>query len=227
MTPGSVEHLNTSTLLAEAECTAEHAKATLARELHDDLGGLLVAALMDTDWVEQHLELAPALRSRLGRIKEVLSQAIDKQRRILEELRPSLLDTMGLFAAVRWQHRKTCQNADLVCSASYPDTEPHLTQSATTALFRIIQGALIAATRQPSATSLYLGIEALDGVLSIDIRHDGDTLAPNQQQNADVVTFWLLEHRVRALGGNVSITSPKAGGMHVTAEIPLDSIVLR
>jgi signal transduction histidine kinase len=221
VTLGSDETLDTSTLLAEAESSAEHAKSTPARQLHDELGGLLLAALMDTGWVEHHIALAPDIRSRLRRIKDVLSLAIDHQRWLVEELRPSLLDTMGLFAALRWHHRKTCKDASLTCSDSYGHDEPRLSAVIATALFRIIQTALLAATRQPSATRLHLGVVYWDGVLSIDVHHDGDRLTSQHRDQADVVSFWLLEHRVRALGGRLSISCPLTGGMRLAAEIPL------
>ena len=220
------ELLNASTLFAEAELSAERVKSTLARALHDELGSLLVAALMDADWAENQADLPPGVRNRLCRIKDVLSRAVKKQRGLLEGIRPSLLDTMGLFAALRWHHRKTCEDASLRCSSSYPDDELPLTDCAATSLFRIIEAALLAAANYPLATSLHLGISRQDNTLSIEVHHDGDVLPRQPLQPADEVRFALLEHRVRALGGGISIASLPAGGMQMTATFPLQNVVL-
>ncbi len=80
---------------------AEREKAVLARELHDELGGLLVGARMDISWAEQHLAGDdPGVKERLRRVQQSLSAGVDLKRRIIEELRPTLLDNVGLFAAL-------------------------------------------------------------------------------------------------------------------------------
>ncbi len=87
---------------------AEREKASLARELHDELGGLLVGARMDISWAEQHhAKSDPDLKLRLHRVQQNLSAGVDLKRRIIEELRPTLLDNVGLFAALRWQMKET------------------------------------------------------------------------------------------------------------------------
>jgi CHASE3 domain sensor protein len=89
---------------------AEREKAVLARELHDELGGLLVGARMDISWAEQHLAGDhPEVKQRLHRVQQNLSAGVDLKRRIIEELRPTLLDNVGLFAALRWQLKRRPQ----------------------------------------------------------------------------------------------------------------------
>ena len=96
-------------LSTHLQSVAEREKASLARELHDELGGLLVGARMDISWAEQHL--APPsvdIKQRLNRVQQNLSAGIDLKRRIIEELRPTLLDNVGFIAALRWQMKETC-----------------------------------------------------------------------------------------------------------------------
>ena len=91
-------------LSTHLQSVAEREKASLARELHDELGGLLVGARMDISWAEQHLSGDnPDLKLRLHRVQQNLSAGVDLKRRIIDELRPTLLDDIGLFAALRWQ----------------------------------------------------------------------------------------------------------------------------
>ena len=83
----------------------------------------------------------PDLKLRLNRVQQNLAAGVDLKRRIIEELRPTLLDNVGLFAALRWQMKETCGSAGLKCSESYPDEEPRFKSEASIALFRIAQEA--------------------------------------------------------------------------------------
>ena len=93
---------------------SEQEKSALSRELHDELGGLLVAARMDLSWLQQRLATSdPGIEQRFKRIHESLSAGVDLKRRVVEELRPTLLDNMGLFTALRWQFKETCRRTGL------------------------------------------------------------------------------------------------------------------
>ena len=95
---------------------SEQEKSALSRELHDELGGLLVAARMDLSWLQQRLPTSdPAIEQRFRRIHESLSAGVDLKRRVVEELRPTLLDNMGLFAALDGSSRKPAGAPD--CNA--------------------------------------------------------------------------------------------------------------
>jgi len=88
----------------------EEERARLSRGLHDELGGILLAARMDVTWMERHGPGEDAsVKQRLARLRNVLDQGIELKRRVVEELRPTLLDTMGLLAALRWQSEETCK----------------------------------------------------------------------------------------------------------------------
>ncbi len=103
---------------------SEQEKAALSRELHDELGGLLVAARMDLSWLQQRLPTTdPGIEQRFKRIHDSLSAGVDLKRRVVEELRPTLLDNMGLFAALRWQFKETCRRTGLRCTETIPETE--------------------------------------------------------------------------------------------------------
>ena len=94
---------------------SEQEKSALSRELHDELGGLLVAARMDLSWLQQRLPTSdPAIEQRFKRIHESLSAGVDLKRRVVEELRPTLLDNMGLFTALRWQFKESCRRTGLL-----------------------------------------------------------------------------------------------------------------
>jgi signal transduction histidine kinase len=140
---------------------SEQEKSALSRELHDELGGLLVAARMDLSWLQQRLPTSdPGIEQRFKRIHESLSAGVDLKRRVVEELRPTLLDNMGLFAALRWQFKETCRRAGLECTESIPEIEPKFNPDAAIGVFRIAQEALTNILKHAEAKSADLAIVA-------------------------------------------------------------------
>src|SRR4029077_3564221 len=112
------------------------------RELHDELGGLLVAARMDLSWLEERVDSRDAgVRRYFQRVHEALQSGVDIKRRVIESLRPTLLDNLGLVPALRWQVADACERAGLRHLERYPD-ELQLTPQASIAVFRIVQEAL-------------------------------------------------------------------------------------
>jgi signal transduction histidine kinase len=112
-----------SSLIEHIQGVMEHQKAMLARDLHDELGGLLVGAVMDLAWAEQHMSAPPAeLKQKLVRARQTLAAAIDMKRKLIEELRPTLLDNVGLFAALRWHVEAACKRAASRASSIYRRT---------------------------------------------------------------------------------------------------------
>src|SRR5918993_2677040 len=94
---------------------AEREKAALARELHDSLGGLLTPAKMDLAWLEARLGQDPQYAPKLKRLSSLIDEGIDLKRRIIEALRPSLLDHLGLSSALQWHVDDACRAANVDC----------------------------------------------------------------------------------------------------------------
>ena len=215
----------TTRRLAYFEASAEKEKARLARALHDELGGLLVAAAMDTSWAEQHLVDNPAVRDRLYRIRAGIAAAIQLKRQLIEGLRPTLLENFGLIAALRWYHEQNCECANLKCTGAYPTEECQVSLSASNVLFRVVQEALSIATRQSSARSVDLLVSVTAGHFCFCVTHDGDVLDEHDRDEADAVSIWLIEHRICALRGEVRVSHPATGGMVLKASVPWAEII--
>ena len=99
----------------------EDEKSKLARDIHDELGGILVSAKMDIAWVEEHMKKKdPQVSAKLERALQALDDGVQIKRRIIEELRPTLLDNLGLSAAVDWQVHEICDRAGLACTIATP-----------------------------------------------------------------------------------------------------------
>lgn len=181
------------------------------------MGGLLVAAAMDAAWAEQHANAPEEVRKKMQRVRHTLSAAVDLKRKMIEQLRPSLLDNFGLFAALRSHVKRTCGDAGVRCTEQYPTEEPSFTPDALTALYRILQEALAISLKQPSIQSIELSVKIDSGALKIRIAHD----APGVLADADTIALGAMKHRVRHIGGRMTRRSKRTGGMVLTAHVPL------
>jgi signal transduction histidine kinase len=210
--------LEVQRLVRHLQNAAELKETALAHQLHDDLGGLMVAAVMDLDSVRR---VKPALSQnaleRLDRVKRTLEQAIHLKRRVIEDLRPSTLDDLGLFAALRWQLKKTWGNSAVVCSETYPDIEPAFESGAAIVLFRIAQEALSIALMRAAVKSTDLTVRADPTNIWMRFSDDG---TPNTSEESAMLLA-SMRHRIRALGGKVEITDNEAGATALTVWVPL------
>jgi signal transduction histidine kinase len=207
---------------------SEQEKYALSRELHDELGGLLVAARMDLSWLQQRLPTTdPAIEQRFRRIHESLSAGVDLKRRVVEELRPTLLDNMGLFAALRWQFKETCRRAGLNCTETIPESELKFNPDAAIGVFRIAQEALTNILKHAEAKSAALVIGIEGNTFSLRVSDDGKGIPAMRLQNITSHGLASMRHRIAALGGTWEVRSPSSGGGTVViALIPLHRILM-
>jgi signal transduction histidine kinase len=208
-------------LVTHLQNAAELKDTALAHELHDDLGGLMGAAVMDLDSVSR---VKPALSQnaieRVDRVKRTLQQAIDLKRRLIEDLRPSILDNFGLFAALRWQLKKTWGNSAVISSETYPDVEPAFESGTAIILFRIAQEALSIALMRVALKSTDLTIRADAANFWMRFSDDGMHDAKNQSEDR-VMLLASMRHRIRILAGKVEISDNDAGATALTVWMPL------
>jgi signal transduction histidine kinase len=211
-----------SALIIHLQSITERDKASLARALHDEVGGLIVSAMMDVSWAEAHFDSCETeARQRLTRVKQILGTAIDIKRKIIEELRPTLLDNVGLFAALSWQLKNTWGRAGLVSTENYPDAELSFRPDVLIALFRIGQEALEISLIHEFVKSAALSVNVEHDTLTMRFSDDGRMAAPLAHHKRGRHTLASMRHRLRTLGGHVKITTPAAGGTILLATVPL------
>ena len=211
-----------SVLSTHLQRLSELEKANLARELHDELGGLLVASKMDAVWLRAQWPNPVAdVNLRLQRITRTLDEGLNLKRRIIETLRPSLLDNMGLIPALRWLFDETCRRAGLQCHEQLPTQDPHLSDDARIALFRIVQEALTNVLKHARAHTVTLAMDAHHQSLSLSIRDDGVGMQTslNRSMGHGLLN---MKHRAFSLGGECVVSSTPSGGTVVTATVPLE-----
>jgi signal transduction histidine kinase len=217
-----------SALSSHLQQLSEKEKAALARELHDELGGLLIAVKMDVSWLQKRSPSAldPDIQSRWTRVLKVLDDGVDFKRRIVESLRPTLLDNMGLLPAVRWITEETCNRAGLHYTESYPETEPLLADDAAIMVFRLVQEGLTNIVKHAHATEVRVEIALSASELLVWITDNGVGIASERRDAIGSHGLATMRHRVRSFGGNLDIDSLSPSGTQLRARLPL-ALVLR
>jgi signal transduction histidine kinase len=213
--------LDVQRLVTHLQNAAELKDTALAHQLHDDLGGLMGAAIMDLDAVSRvKPALSPDTMQRVDRVKRTLQQAIDLKRRVIEELRPSTLDDFGLIAALRWQLKKTWDNSAVLSSATYPDFEPVFESGTAIALFRIAQDALSMALLRVSMKSTDLCVRADPANFWMRFSDDG-TVNTEEQSEDPAMILASMRHRIQVLGGTIEVSESGANFTATTIWMPL------
>jgi signal transduction histidine kinase len=220
--------LELTALSTHLQGVSEQEKSALSRELHDELGGLLVAARMDLSWLQQRLPTSDAgIEQRFKRIHDSLSAGVDLKRRVVEELRPTLLDNMGLFSALRWQFKETCRRTGLRCTETFPAAELNFNPDAAIGVFRVAQEALTNILKHAEAKSADLVIVIRGDTFIMRITDDGKGITANRLKTSTSHGLASMRHRIAGLGGTWEVLSPASGGTVVTAEIPLANLLQR
>jgi signal transduction histidine kinase len=221
-----VEAQSSSGLVAHIQSATEHQKALLARELHDELGGLLVGAVMDLAWAEQHLSAPPAeLKQKLVRARQTLSAAIDLKRRLIEDLRPTLLDNVGLFAALRWHVQAICKRADVPCTIRLPDDERRFLPNIPIALFRIVQETYAVIVARGHTASADFAVAINGQALTMEIETNAPASSRAAVDDLEAHALAAIAYRIAALGGSFEHNAIPTGGAILKATFPLDSIL--
>src|SRR5262249_15153043 len=141
---------------------------------HDELGGLLVAARMDVSWLEERLASSdPEVLEHFKRVQDALLAGVDLKRRVVESLRPTLLDNLGLFPALRRQVADSCGRAGIRCIERYAKEELNLNPEAAIAIFRIVQESLTNILKHSRARNVEIIVEPRGNWLAVQIRDDG------------------------------------------------------
>ncbi len=216
-----------SELSTHLQSLAEQEKSALSRELHDELGGLLVAARMDVSWIEERLRTQdPELQAHFRRVHEALQSGVDVKRRVVENLRPSLLDNLGLFPALRSQVADTCRRAGLKCLERYPeDEEVRLTPEASITVFRIVQEALTNIVKHARARTIEVSIEPRTPWLVLLIRDDGIGFPLERLRALRAHGLAAMRQRAAGLGGQWQVRRPATGGTEIEVRLPLERVL--
>ena len=209
-------------LSAHLQSVREDERESISRKIHDELGQLLTALKMDLYWLRKHTTEEPAvLHKKIEAMTESVNIAIRSVQRITAELRPSILDDLGLLDAIDWQSREFESKTGIKSSVIVNTPPGDLTKAVTTAVFRIYQEALTNVFRHAGATEVSLQLSRRDGSIIAEIRDNGKGI--DEASISSYKSFGIMGMRERAysLGGEVYIEGEPGKGTVVRADIPL------
>jgi PAS domain S-box-containing protein len=204
-----------------SQTAREEEKSRISRELHDELGQNLTALKMDLSWLEAHAANDVAARAeRIRAMQSVLDSTVVATRRIAADLRPMMLDDLGLKAALEWLTQDFSRRTGVPCVLGIDDNLLDLDTSLQSALYRAVQECLTNITRHAQATQVKIEIHLSQAGVQLQVHDDG--VGMNEQARSKRGSFGLIgmRERIYILGGTVAIESQLGLGTHVTIDLP-------
>jgi signal transduction histidine kinase len=195
----------------------ESERSQLAKELHDELGGLITAAKMDMAWLQAHVgaTLDAASQEKFNSVVQMLNQAMMLKRRVVESLRPSLLDHFGLPVALRSHFDDACRQAGVECVVTLPDEITDLEPAVQLTLFRVAQEALVNLFARGKGRHVELVIDAEDDRYVMTVGDDSTAM-----DAAQLRSLAGMRHRVQGAGGYLEVDAVPGQGNRVRAYVP-------
>jgi PAS domain S-box-containing protein len=209
-------------LSAHLQAAREEERIRIAREIHDELGQALAGLKMDVAWLQRSLNRqAPPIASKLEDMSVLIDSTVQAVRRISAELRPSLLDDLGLAAAIEWQLDEFRERTGLECVFVSNLKNTALDTNRATALFRIFQEALTNVARHANASQVTVHLDEAPDSLSLSIQDNGRGISEEEMRQAKSFGLLGMRERVHLLEGEIDIHGAPGQGTTVTVRIPL------
>ena len=210
-------------LTARLESVREEERILIAREIHDELGQALTGVKLELSLLRDQLpDVAPAAHNRLESIAELVDATIQSVRRIATDLRPIVLDQLGLIAAIEWQTHEFQSRTGMECRLDIYLRSAPLSQAASTAMFRIFQEILTNVVRHAKASVVKITLQEQAGGLVLEVHDNGRGIT--ESELADPQSLGLVGMRERALllGGSITFAGNAEAGTTVRVRIPLE-----
>jgi signal transduction histidine kinase len=201
----------------------EEERTRIAREVHDELGQALTSCKLDLSWIASRLprQLKPLL-DKTRQLSEHIDSTIQTVRRISSELRPGVLDYLGLGAALEWQANEFQNRTGIKCDVQAHLPDQTLAQELNTTFFRIFQETLTNIIRHAGATLVSVNLKQSDGRIILQVRDNGRGISETEMINPSSMGLLGMRERAALLGGDFKIARlPRARGTQVTVSIPV------
>lgn len=207
----------------------EEEKSRIAIEMHDELGHTLTALTMGLR------RFGSVLRKKYGEVEvtgnqvsdlvQLVREATKTSRRIMSDLRPSVLNDLGLVAAIEWLAHEFESHYGIGCLVDAEDLDIDLPEGALIALFRITQESLTNVAKHADATSARVSLRIEDSVLFLDIADDGVGMSAEGTNSGGSFGLMGMGERALALGGQLSVDQESTGGTRVSVRVPISEML--
>lgn len=208
-------------LTGHLQTAMENERAAVARTIHEELGQALTALKMDLSWLQRQLQKDQGvLVDSIDTTLKYIDETINRVQKISAELRPGLLDDLGLVPAIEWQARQFQDRTGIACDLAVDLGDVNIDADLATALFRIFQEALANVARHARANRVRTQLQQRNGVLELEVKDDGRGITP--EQLAAPQSFGLISMRERAhsWGGSIDILGRPSEGTSVRVTVP-------
>ena len=208
-------------LASHVESVREDERTRIAREIHDEFGQFLTAVKMDLAWVSRRLPAGDEKSERLNQASALVDENVRLVQRIATELRPGLLDDLGLITALDWQANEFSKRTGLLCQLNFPEHDLKLDPSLNTTLFRIFQETLTNVARHAQASRVDVSLQEKDQTLLLSVHDNGRGITETELNDPYSLGLLGLHERVAQWEGKLIIRGEAGRGTTVTVQIPL------
>jgi PAS domain S-box-containing protein len=203
------------------QAAREAERTLIAREIHDEFGQALTALKMDLAWLARQLpDDEPRLADKIKTMGGLLDATLETVRRVAAQLRPGLLDDLGLVEALQWQAQEFAEHTGIKCELRLGEAEIRLGRDLDTAIFRIAQESLTNVARHAGATKVRLEMEARPDGWLLTIQDNGRGITDGQLADPKSLGLMGMRERARAWGGDIVIQGIPGRGTTVSVYIP-------
>jgi signal transduction histidine kinase len=203
------------------EHAQEEERRQLSRELHDEFGQTMAAALVELSRIQDEMIRDDGTKAQLARVKLELESSMRSIRDIALVLRPSMLDDLGLVPALRWQGREVARRSGLAVRVEADDNSKFLPDAYRTCIYRVVQEALHNVVKHASATSAVVDFKWTNEALVLTIEDNGNGFRPGLEKGMGLLG---IEERVGRILGHVKVTSLLGKGTTIYVTLPLPAI---
>ena len=215
-------------LAIRLEVAREEERARVARELHDELGQVLTSLKLEFMWLVDQLrssEPKPGIQlvNKLQSLIGLIEVSIQSVRQISSELRPAVLDHLGLHEAIQWEATKFEARTGIRCRMTWGlKTEP-ADRTWQLAIFRILQEALTNVARHAHAGAVRINARGRGRLVMLTIRDNGRGITKEQLSSVDSIGLLGMTERARLLGGRLTVAGSRGRGTTVTVIVPMNT----
>ncbi len=198
----------------------EEERRRIARELHDELGQRLTALHMELSSLKS-TQRTVAFGQRIDAMMGMVDETVASVRRIATELRPLMLDDLGLIAAIEWLAQSWAQRMDISVRLDLGEEDPSVSDSMAIALYRMVQEALTNIARHAHATRVSIRMRERSGELELTVHDNGIGFAEKSLQREGSQGLKGMRERAYMLGGQLEIGRSRIGGARIQVRMPL------
>jgi signal transduction histidine kinase len=204
------------------QAAREEERARIAREIHDGLGQALTALKMDIAWINRHInDPREVILEKLNRMSELIDDTVDVVRQVAAELRPGIVDEIGLIPAIEWHLQEFQERTSIQCDLHCLVEQTGLDPDSGVVVYRIIQEALTNVARHAQAGQVRLSISEEPDRFILQVADNGRGITQDEIISQGSLGIHGMQERARLLGGDVSIRGEPGTGTVLTLHLPI------